>query len=261
MASEYALEEYFARAFRNLFLYPFNRLSQISVRALNDAAAATRTQHPEATFPTLQLAEKAMEWARINGSFGPDVVLTARDGSEIEAVFEIKLGAKWNWTEFTTLENYAPIETPLARRIRDHYVPSYSNAFQTDAYLAWQWWEKTGDFNNAPLTLGDDAAHIIFTLDGRVLSAARSRNEDPLVTDVWIPIEIREFVKALNTLVEHEPNAVSEEEHKMLAAFGLTPFRRSSRYESRLVVRGRGQGDWSDHDEQQEASHPGAGRP
>ncbi|MBN9199767.1 MAG: AAA family ATPase [Microbacterium ginsengisoli] len=42
---------------------------------------------------------------------------------------------------------------------------------------------------------------------------------------------------------------------------GLTPFRRSSRYESRPVVRGRGQGDWSDHDEQQEASHPGAGRP
>ncbi|WP_409048483.1 recombinase family protein [Microbacterium sp. HA-8] len=45
------------------------------------------------------------------------------------------------------------------------------------------------------------------------------------------------------------------------AAIGLTPFRRSSRYESRPVVRGRGQGDWSDHDEQQEASHPGAGRP
>lgn len=42
---------------------------------------------------------------------------------------------------------------------------------------------------------------------------------------------------------------------------GLTPFRRSSRYESRPVARGRGQGDWSDHDEQQEASHPGAGRP
>lgn len=42
---------------------------------------------------------------------------------------------------------------------------------------------------------------------------------------------------------------------------GLTPFRRSSRYESRPVTRGRGQGDWSDHDEQQEASHPGAGRP
>ncbi|XIH80640.1 hypothetical protein E7740_00090 [Micrococcus luteus] len=37
---------------------------------------------------------------------------------------------------------------------------------------------------------------------------------------------------------------------------GLTPFRRSSRYESRPVARGRGQGDWSDHDEQQEASHP-----
>ncbi|MCK0440262.1 hypothetical protein MUG78_12580 [Gordonia alkaliphila] len=44
-------------------------------------------------------------------------------------------------------------------------------------------------------------------------------------------------------------------------ASGLTPFRRSSRYESRPVARGRGQGDWSDHDEQQEASHPGAGRP
>ncbi|QGY91073.1 hypothetical protein F1718_08790 [Micrococcus luteus] len=42
---------------------------------------------------------------------------------------------------------------------------------------------------------------------------------------------------------------------------GLTPFRRSSRYESRPVARGRGQGDWSDHDEQQEASHPRAGRP
>ena len=44
-------------------------------------------------------------------------------------------------------------------------------------------------------------------------------------------------------------------------AVGLNPFRRSSRYESRPVARGRGQGDWSDHDEQQEASHPGAGRP
>ena len=46
-----------------------------------------------------------------------------------------------------------------------------------------------------------------------------------------------------------------------VAGAGLTPFRRSSRYESRPVARGRGQGDWSDHDEQQEASHPGAGRP
>lgn len=224
MASEYALEEYFARAFRNLFLYPYKRLSQISVRALNDAAAATRTQHPEAKFPALQLTEKAMEWVRLNGSFGPDVVLTARDGSEIEVVFEIKLGASWNWTKRPTLANYAPIETPLARKIRDHYVPRYTNAFQTDAYLAWQWWEKTGDFNNAPLTLGDDAAHIIFTLDGRVLSAARSKNEDPLVTDVWIPIEIREFVKALNKLVEHEPNAIGEEEHQMLSAFTYVAF-------------------------------------
>lgn len=47
----------------------------------------------------------------------------------------------------------------------------------------------------------------------------------------------------------------------VMIAVGLTPFCRSSRYESRPVARGRGQGDWSDHDEQQEASHPGAGRP
>ena len=42
---------------------------------------------------------------------------------------------------------------------------------------------------------------------------------------------------------------------------GLTPFRRSGGSESRPVARGRGQGDWSDHVKQQEASHPGAGRP
>ena len=42
---------------------------------------------------------------------------------------------------------------------------------------------------------------------------------------------------------------------------GLTPFRRSGGSESRPVARGCGQGDWSDHVEQQEASHPGAGRP
>ena len=42
---------------------------------------------------------------------------------------------------------------------------------------------------------------------------------------------------------------------------GLTPFRRSGGSESRPVARSRGQGDWSDHVEQQEASHPGAGRP
>lgn len=51
------------------------------------------------------------------------------------------------------------------------------------------------------------------------------------------------------------------EEWEVLEPGGLTPFCRSSRYESRPVARGRGQGDWSDHDEQQEASHPGAGRP
>ncbi|MCG7415846.1 peptidase E, partial [Microbacterium aurum] len=43
------------------------------------------------------------------------------------------------------------------------------------------------------------------------------------------------------------------------ARLGLTPFCRSSRCVSRPVARGFGQGDWSDHDEQQEASHPGAG--
>jgi len=42
---------------------------------------------------------------------------------------------------------------------------------------------------------------------------------------------------------------------------GLTPFGRSGGCVSRPVARGSGQGDWSDHDEQQEASHPGAGRP
>lgn len=41
---------------------------------------------------------------------------------------------------------------------------------------------------------------------------------------------------------------------------GLTPFLRSGGSESRPVARGRGQGDWSDHDEQQEAAFPGAGR-
>ena len=42
---------------------------------------------------------------------------------------------------------------------------------------------------------------------------------------------------------------------------GLTPFGRSGGCVSRPVARGSGQGDWSDHDEQQEASHSGAGRP
>ncbi|WP_083882723.1 glycosyltransferase family 2 protein [Brevibacterium senegalense] len=42
---------------------------------------------------------------------------------------------------------------------------------------------------------------------------------------------------------------------------GLTPFFRSGGSGSRPVARGCGQGDWSDHVEQQEASHPGAGRP
>ena len=64
-------------------------------------------------------------------------------------------------------------------------------------------------------------------------------------------------IKERSFVVQHQmhPNELS------LFDTGLTPFRRSSRYESRPVARGRGQGDWSDHDEQQEASHPGAGRP
>ena len=44
-------------------------------------------------------------------------------------------------------------------------------------------------------------------------------------------------------------------------ATGLTPSGRSGGCVSRPVARGSGQGDWSDHDEQQEASHSGAGRP
>ena len=40
---------------------------------------------------------------------------------------------------------------------------------------------------------------------------------------------------------------------------GLTPFCRSSHCESCPVARGFGQGDWTDHDKQKEASHAGAG--
>ena len=39
---------------------------------------------------------------------------------------------------------------------------------------------------------------------------------------------------------------------------GLTPSGRSGGCVSRPVARGSGQGDWSDHYEQQESSHPGA---
>ena len=46
----------------------------------------------------------------------------------------------------------------------------------------------------------------------------------------------------------------------VVSGFGLIPFRRSSRCESRPVARGCGQGDRSDHVEQQELSHSGAGR-
>ena len=49
--------------------------------------------------------------------------------------------------------------------------------------------------------------------------------------------------------------------HLHLGVAGLTPFFRSGGSGSRPVARGCGQGDWSDHVEQQEASHPGAGRP
>ncbi len=48
---------------------------------------------------------------------------------------------------------------------------------------------------------------------------------------------------------------------QVLIEGGLTPFGRSGGCVSRPVARGSGQGDWSDHDEQQEASHSGAGRP
>ncbi|WP_229116646.1 DegT/DnrJ/EryC1/StrS family aminotransferase, partial [Parenemella sanctibonifatiensis] len=44
-----------------------------------------------------------------------------------------------------------------------------------------------------------------------------------------------------------------------MSAVGLTPFCRSSHCESCPVARGFGQGDWSDHDKQKEASHAGAG--
>ena len=61
---------------------------------------------------------------------------------------------------------------------------------------------------------------------------------------------------------ERTPERVTERNGvRWRELIGLTPFRRSTRYESRPVARGRGQGVWSDHDEQQEASHSGAGRP
>ena len=61
---------------------------------------------------------------------------------------------------------------------------------------------------------------------------------------------------------ERTPERVTERNGvRWRELIGLTPFLRSGRYESRPVARGRGQGDWSDHDEQQEASHSGAGRP
>ena len=73
----------------------------------------------------------------------------------------------------------------------------------------------------------------------------------------WVVIE---NVRGLLSSPATRPPAEGDD-HERRNPGGLTPFRRSSRYESRPVVRGRGQGDWSDHDEQQEASHPGAGRP
>ena len=70
-----------------------------------------------------------------------------------------------------------------------------------------------------------------------------------------------ELVSLIEGLALSKPRPTIITIHRKISAIGLTPFRRSSRYEGRPVARGRGQGDWSDHDEQQEASHPGAGRP
>ena len=64
----------------------------------------------------------------------------------------------------------------------------------------------------------------------------------------------------MRSLLQDVINALPSADADAVAG-GLTPFFRSGGSESRPVARGRGQGDWSDHDEQQEASHPRAGRP
>ena len=65
------------------------------------------------------------------------------------------------------------------------------------------------------------------------------------------PFEINESLSEIRALTESLVRELS----------GLTPFCRSGGSGSRPVARGCGQGDWSDHVEHQEASHPGAGRP
>ena len=87
----------------------------------------------------------------------------------------------------------------------------------------------------------------------------------PVDAQVWrerlrVP-DARELAGRIDQVHQSGVRALIPGDNDWPTAFGLTPFRRSSRYESRPVARGRGQGDWSDHDEQQEASHPGAGRP
>ncbi len=79
-------------------------------------------------------------------------------------------------------------------------------------------------------------------------------------------VYVGETVNALSRVRQHIANPAKSGFRRVNVVIddtfnGLTPFGRSGGCVSRPVARGSGQGDWSDHDEQQEASHSGAGRP
>ena len=67
---------------------------------------------------------------------------------------------------------------------------------------------------------------------------------------LWVGLPMSITMSTMHSFLPPHPGPV-----------GLTPFFRSGGSGSRPVARGCGQGDWSDHVEHQEASHPGAGRP
>ena len=112
-----------------------------------------------------------------------------------------------------------------------------------------------------PPGAGDILARSLLDIDrseGEVESLGGRRGVD-LLREMLDPLGITdnlhvEVTAADGTDTLPEPTHVGDR-------LGLTPFGRSGGCVSRPVARGSGQGDWSDHDEQQEASHSGAGRP
>ncbi|MEU2205635.1 N-6 DNA methylase [Microbacterium oleivorans] len=199
----------------------------------------------------------------LNESLARVARLDGVDGWSVTTLGQIEPGVRVFKGPRLRTENVIVASESEGTNVVGYYTPSAMLQDKRDSAklvdLARSTKKQIRDFDVVTVHEGD----LLLTRSGTIgrLAYVTSVMAGQIVSDdmirVRIPSErLRAYVIGF-LLSENAADQMSRNEY----GSGLTPFRRSGGSESGPVARSRGQGDWSDHVEQQEASHPGAGRP